>query len=120
MNPYPVSEVGVKVVVLGAGGLVGERLSTALALRQTFHVGREEPLHLKSIVLFDMRQVELPPALSKDARVTSVAGDLTDRATLDSLFSLDAGITRVTCIQLAALLSGYAEANFDLGMKVRS
>merc|ERR1719230_1734280 len=28
------------------------------------------------------------------------------------------GCTRVTCIQLAAVLSGYAESDFDLGMKV--
>jgi len=46
-----------------------------------------------------------------------MAGDLTDRATLDKLLDPE-GCSRVTCIQLAALLSGYAEANFDLGMKV--
>ena len=52
-----------------------------------------------------------------DPRVSCVAGDLTDRRTLDRLFDPD-GCTRVTVIQLAALLSGYAEANFELGMKV--
>merc|ERR1712100_630171 len=52
-----------------------------------------------------------------DPRVSCVAGDLTDRATLDMVFDPE-GCTRVTVIQLAAVLSGYAESNFELGMKV--
>merc|ERR1719316_2590826 len=59
----------------------------------------------------------LPPAVASDSRVKTMAGDLTDRATLDRVLAPDF-CTRVTCIQLAALLSGYAESDFDLGMKV--
>jgi len=59
----------------------------------------------------------LPPTVVADSRVSQMSGDLTDRETLDKLLAPN-GCTRVTCIQLAALLSGYAESDFDLGMKV--
>ena len=106
----------IKVVVLGAGGLVGERLIDALVAKTTFRVGGGLALPLSKIVLFDMRDLSADLKVS-DPRVSCVAGDLTDRRTLDKLFDPD-GCTRVTVIQLAALLSGYAEANFELGMKV--
>ena len=106
----------IKVVVIGAGGLVGERLIDALVAKTTFRVGGGLALPLSKIVLFDMRDLSADLKVS-DPRVSCVAGDLTDRRTLDKLFDPD-GCTRVTVIQLAALLSGYAEANFELGMKV--
>jgi len=49
--------------------------------------------------------------------VEVVLGDLCDRETITKLVAPD-GCTRVTVLHLAALLSGYAEENFDLGMKV--
>jgi nucleoside-diphosphate-sugar epimerase len=44
-------------------------------------------------------------------------GDLTDKETITKLLDPN-GCTSVVTISLAALLSGYAEDNFDLGMKV--
>ncbi len=111
--------MSIKVVVLGAGGLVGARLCDALCARQTFGDGSGGELPLAKIALFDMRDItaDLSSAVTSDSRVTCVVGDLTDRPTLDALFEAE-GCIRVTVIQLAALLSGYAEANFDLGIKV--
>lgn len=111
-------EGSLKLVVLGAGGLVGSRMCEKICAQQTFPVSSTTKLPLKSIVLFDKLELkDLPTPVTSDSRVKLMSGDLTDRATLDSL--LDPGeCTRVTCIQLAALLSGYAESDFDLGMKV--
>lgn len=107
----------VKVVVIGAGGLVGLRMIEELCSRTLFHVGPNEQLPLSCISLFDMNPVTLPPCAKADKRVEVTVGDMTCRATLDRLLTPN-GATRVTTIQLAALLSGYAEQNFDLGMRV--
>lgn len=111
--------MSIKVVIVGAGGLVGARMIDALVSMSHFGTGGSEALPLAKIVLFDMRDItaDLTATQSADSRVRCVAGDLTERATLDSLFDPD-GCTRVTVIQLAAVLSGYAESNFELGMKV--
>jgi nucleoside-diphosphate-sugar epimerase len=94
-------------------------MSERICEHERFPVSRTKDIPLKSIVLFDMLdlQASLAPAVASDKRVKTMAGDLTDRATLDKLLAPD-GCTRVTCIQLAALLSGNAENDFDLGMKV--
>jgi nucleoside-diphosphate-sugar epimerase len=117
----PPTAMSVKVVVLGAGGLVGARMIDDLVRRNTFAVGdgSKTALPLEKIVLFDVRDIsgDLSAEQSADTRVSCVAGDLTDRVTLDAVFAPD-GCTRVTVIQLAAVLSGYAESDFELGMKV--
>eukprot|EP00756_Hemistasia_phaeocysticola_P043772 Hpha_TRINITY_DN17342_c0_g1::TRINITY_DN17342_c0_g1_i1::g.137867::m.137867 len=107
-----------KVVVLGAGGLVGIRLCEKLVAMQKFAVSRSEEIPLRRVVLFDMKPpAEMPEWIIKDPRVKIETGDLTDRATLRKVLAPE-GCSHVTTIQLAALLSGYAEADFDLGMKV--
>ena len=110
-------EGSVKIVIIGAGGLVGSRLSEKLVALKRLHVSPSEDLPLAKIVLFDMHAPKLTDAVAADPRVEVQTGDLTDRATIDKALDPD-GCTRVTTIQLAALLSGYAEDNFDLGMKV--
>eukprot|EP00041_Stephanoeca_diplocostata_P031537 m.984365 g.984365 ORF g.984365 m.984365 type:complete len:346 (+) comp23978_c0_seq6:45-1082(+) len=107
-----------KIVVLGAGGLVGARLCTLIAKEENLFFSPTESVPLTKIVLFDMNE---PKAVSaevlKDPRVSVVLGDLTDKETMTKLVAPD-GCTRVSVIHLAALLSGYAEEDFDLGMKV--
>jgi len=107
----------VKLVVIGAGGLVGLRMVEKLCSMTTFHVGPNEALPLSCISLFDINPISLPPCAKDDRRVEVTVGDMTCRATLDKLLTPN-GVTRVTTIQLAALLSGYAEQNFDLGLAV--
>ena len=108
----------VKVVILGAGGLVGARLSEKLIAAQTFKVSPTQSEPLQEIVLFDMRPIEgLPEAVLADARVKQVVGDLCSKEDITNALAPN-GASHVSVIHLAAVLSGYAEENFDLGMKV--
>jgi len=103
--------------VIGAGGLVGTRLSQALLNLKDFHIGPTQTLPLKKIVLFDVSAAGIPEAFKKDPRVEIVIGDLCEKETMNR--TLDPGdCTRVTTIHLAALLSGDSEDKFDLGMKI--
>ena len=62
------------------------------------------------LTLLDVVQ---PPSMN-DPRVTALAGDIADRTLLERLID-----TRTSSIfHLAAIVSGQAEADFDLGMRV--
>jgi len=77
-----------------------------------------EELALTKLTLFDLNEPKmLDAAVTEDPRVEIVLGDLTDKETMEKVVAPD-GCARVTVIHLAALLSGYSEVNFDLGMKV--
>eukprot|EP00037_Helgoeca_nana_P002097 m.31780 g.31780 ORF g.31780 m.31780 type:complete len:346 (-) comp12360_c0_seq1:179-1216(-) len=107
-----------KIVILGAGGLVGARLCSVIQKEELMFVSPTESVPLKKIVLFDMNEPKaVSAAVLADPRVSVQLGDLCDEATIKKLVDPD-GCTHVTTIHLAALLSGYAEDNFDLGMKV--
>jgi len=107
----------VKVVVLGAGGLVGIRLCQRLLSLQQMHVSPSVVLPLKSIVLFDVNEKSIPDFLKTDPRIEVVIGDLCSPQDIHRAIA-PKGCTRVTTIHLAALLSGNSEDNFDLGMKI--
>ncbi|EGD74917.1 nucleoside-diphosphate-sugar epimerase [Salpingoeca rosetta] len=110
--------MAVKVVVLGAGGLVGARLCDRLAQLETLHVSPTETQPIGKIVLFDVREPSaVAEATRADARVHVVLGDLTDKAAMQKVLDPE-DFSHVTAIHLAALLSGYAEENFDLGLKI--
>jgi len=88
-------------LITGGAGFLGRRLAKRLLERSEF----------ERIVLLDIAPAtDVGPA----NRVTSVVGDLTDRSLLARL--IDADTTSV--FHLAAVVSGMAEADFDLGMKV--
>jgi len=108
-----------KIVVIGAGGLVGARLSAALGALENVYVSPDSELPLAKLVLFDKNEVKGDEfeKLKADKRVSFEQGDLCDMETIRKLIAPD-GCTRVTVLHLAALLSGYAEENFDLGMKI--
>jgi len=84
---------------------------------EKINVSPTEELPLTKIALFDLKKPDLEEAVASDPRVEVVLGDLCDRETIAKLVAPD-GCTRVTVMHLAALLSGYSEENFDLGMKV--
>jgi nucleoside-diphosphate-sugar epimerase len=107
-----------KVVVIGAGGLVGARLCRKLVELKEINVGPNTVLPLAKLVLFDKNEpTALDDVVKGDARVTIEQGDLCDMETIRKILLPD-GCTRVTVMHLAALLSGYSEDNFDLGMKI--
>jgi nucleoside-diphosphate-sugar epimerase len=106
-----------KIVILGAGGLVGARLVTKLVDAKDFHVSPTEKVQIGQVVLFDVTDKGIPQRSKGDARFVVQVGDLTDKASV--LQAVDEkGFTHVIVIHLAALLSGNSEDNFDLGMKI--
>ena len=98
-----------KILITGAGGFVGYRLAQALLKKGTLtdSAGKQAPI--SQIVLFDMA---FPPDV--DARFKCVKGDLTDQACVAAALGNDTDAV----FHLASVVSGGAEADFDLGMRV--
>jgi D-erythronate 2-dehydrogenase len=95
-----------KIVVTGGGGFLGAKLAKALLDRAS--PGGEA---VSRLTLVDRA---FPPNLPKDARLETLAGDVSDPAFVARALTPD---TRAI-FHLAAVVSGAAEADFDLGMRV--
>lgn len=95
-----------KVVVTGGAGFLGGRLARTLLDR-----GMLDGRSIDELVLLD---VVAATAGAGDPRVRTVVGDVADPALLGEL--VDAGTDVV--FHLAAVVSGQAEAEFDLGMRI--
>jgi nucleoside-diphosphate-sugar epimerase len=95
-----------RIVITGGCGFLGRRL----ALRLLQEGGGRGTID--ELVLFDNAPSALP--LPDDRRVRLVTGDIADRATVGTL--IGPGIDAV--FHLAAIVSGQAEADPDLGYRV--
>jgi nucleoside-diphosphate-sugar epimerase len=93
------------VVITGGGGFIGAKLARALLARGTL-AGRK----IARLVLADQAFPEFP----KDARLETLAGDISDPAFAARAIASDTD----SIFHLAAVVSGAAEADFDLGMRV--
>lgn len=98
-----------RVVITGGAGFLGSRLARALLERGRLTDARGESRDITRIVL-----VDVAPASVVDARVTAVAGDLADPALVERVVTADTD----SIFHLAAVVSGQAEAEFDVGMRV--
>lgn len=98
------------VVVTGAAGLLGRRLIAALLQRGVLTTGSGTVAAIETIRAFDVTQAHD----FDDPRVIPVTGDIGDPAQIADI--VDGKTTSV--FHLAAVLSGQAEQEFDLGMRV--
>jgi D-erythronate 2-dehydrogenase len=91
-----------RIVITGGCGFLGRRLALLLL----------EQDRVEELVLFDNAPSALP--LPDDKRVSLVTGDIADRATVSKLIA--PGTDAI--FHLAAIVSGQAEADPDLGYRV--
>ncbi len=98
------------IVITGGAGFLGRKLASALLARGSLTDARGAKRTIERITLVDV--VAAPAAT--DPRLRAIAGDLADPALADA--ALEGGAD--TVFHLAAIVSGEAEANFDLGWRV--
>lgn len=94
------------VLITGGGGFLGVKLARLLATQGTIQ-GR---------AISKLTQADLfaPEAVSAPFPTEGIALDIADRAAVDAAFS-----AKPDCVfHLAAVVSGQAEAEFDIGMRV--
>jgi nucleoside-diphosphate-sugar epimerase len=100
-----------RVVITGGGGFLGLKLAKALLARDAIAGSGAVKAPLSKLVLLD---AAYPDDMPSDARLEAVRGDVADAATLDRVLTADTD----SVFHLAAVVSGAAEADFDLGDRV--
>ena len=95
-----------RITIIGGGGMVGQKLARALAER-----GRLRGQVIGHLTLADVND---PAPVEAPFPVSTRQLDITDRAALDALFAEGPDVI----YHLAAIVSGQAEAEFDLGMAI--
>jgi nucleoside-diphosphate-sugar epimerase len=95
-----------KIVITGGGGFIGFKLAKALLARGT--------LAAEKIARLTLVDQAFPADLPKDPRLATLAGDISDPGFAARAIAPDTA----SIFHLAAVVSGAAEADFDLGMRV--
>lgn len=98
-----------KVLITGGGGFIGYRLALALLKRGTLADAQGKQAAISQITLLD---IAFPAQV--DSRLKCVTGDLTDKALLAKIMGSDTN----SVFHLASIVSGGAEADFDLGLRI--
>jgi nucleoside-diphosphate-sugar epimerase len=100
----------VKVLITGGAGFLGRRLAEKLLARGVLKGADGRDQAIDEIVLLDIA----PAGGFTDARLRTLVGDITDAALVRRAVDRDTA----SIFHLAAIVSGQAEADFDLGMRV--
>jgi len=95
-----------KIVITGGGGFIGFKLAKALLARGT--------LAAEKIARLTLVDQTFPADLPRDTRLETLAGDISDAKFAARAIAADT----TSIFHLAAVVSGAAEADFDLGMRV--
>ncbi|MCC8394713.1 SDR family oxidoreductase [Paraburkholderia sp. MMS20-SJTR3] len=99
-----------KVLITGGAGFLGQRLARELLACGSLNDAHGTPQVLTELVLLDVVRAND----FGDPRVRTEVGDIAERSVLEH--AIDADTTAI--FHLAAIVSGQAEADFDLGMRI--
>lgn len=102
-----------RIVVTGAAGFIGQMVVRALSARDTLLLDGVER-RIAAILATDIAAAPLTALAADCRRVHALPGALTDPAVLSRIASDAPDLV----IHLAAVVSGQAEADYDLGMAV--
>ncbi|HTZ78153.1 MAG TPA: D-erythronate dehydrogenase [Stellaceae bacterium] len=102
-----------KVVITGGTGFIGRKLAARLLARGAIAGPGGKDTAIDELVLFDVAAPN-PPLPTADNRLKVVTGDIADPATVRTLIDKRTG----TVFHLAAVVSGQAEADTDIGLRV--
>jgi nucleoside-diphosphate-sugar epimerase len=99
-----------KVLITGGAGFLGQRLARELLVRGELKGPDGEPQPLTELVLLDV----VAASGFNDSRVRAEVGDIAERDVLERVLDERTSVI----FHLAAIVSGQAEADFDLGMRI--
>lgn len=99
-----------QVLITGGAGLLGARLARQLLERGTLANAEGMQQEITRITLLDV----VPAQGFSDPRIQVVTGDIADENTIRSVITPETQ----SIFHLAAIVSGQAEADFDLGMRI--
>ena len=99
-----------RIIITGGAGFLGRKLARALLERGRLTDASGATREVRELVLVD---VAAPQGLD-DPRVRAVTGDLGDQPLVSRVFASDVD----SVFHLAAVVSGEAEQDFDLGWRV--
>lgn len=102
-----------RVVITGGAGFLGKLLAQKILSRGQLNDAHGVLREVSELVLVDMTAAQDEPWLA-DIRVSQVVGDVADRSVLTRALTPATG----SIFHLAAVVSGQAEADFDIGMRV--
>lgn len=101
------------ILVTGAAGFIGRMVMAELAGRETLTVDGEAR-RIGAILALDLDAAAMTDLAAADGRVRALGGGLDDPASAAAIAAARPGLV----IHLAAVVSGAAEADFDLGIDV--
>jgi nucleoside-diphosphate-sugar epimerase len=99
-----------KVLITGGAGFLGQRLARELLSRGSLKDPQGVPQAITELVLLDVVQA----GDFGDSRVRTEVGDIAERSVLERAIDEKTSVI----FHLAAIVSGQAEADFDLGMRI--